>query len=127
MVREIIIAGLAVLVLDATACAPRHRSPAAAPPEPVEVTVNNSNYLDVDVFAVRGTSRSRIGSVTGLSSATFQVPAHYAPDGNLQLLVDPIGSDATYLTDKIAVSHGQHIELTVTAVLRMSSYAVWSK
>lgn len=127
MVRELIIAGLAGLVIDTAACATHHGSAAAAPPEPVEVTVNNSNYLDVDVFAVRGTSRSRIGSVTGLSSATFLLPVHYAADGNLQLLVDPIGSNATYLTDKIAVNPGQHVELTVTAVLRMSSYAVWSK
>jgi len=127
MVRELIIAGLAGLVIDTAACAPHHGSAAAPPPEPVEVTVNNSNYLDVDVFAVRGTSRSRIGSVTGLSSATFLLPAHHAADGNLQLLVDPIGSNATYLTDKIAVNPGQHVELTVTAVLRMSSYAVWSK
>ena len=127
MVRELIIAGLAGLVIDTAACAPHHASAAAAPPEPVEVTVNNSNYLDVDVFAVRGSSRSRIGSVTGLSSATFLLPVHHAADGNLQLLVDPIGSNATYLTDKIAVNPGQHVELTVTAVLRMSSYAVWSK
>jgi len=91
------------------------------------VTVNNSNYLDVDVFAVRGTTRSRVGSVTGLSSATFSLPTHYAPDGSLQLLVDPIGSSATYLTDKIALGPGQHLELTVAAILRMSSYSVWSK
>ncbi|HEX5075795.1 MAG TPA: hypothetical protein VFW03_21465 [Gemmatimonadaceae bacterium] len=127
MVREIIIAGLAGLMIDAAGCASHHRSAPVPPPEPVEVTVNNSNYLDVDVFAVRGTSRARLGSVTGLSTATFLVPVHLAADGNLQLLVDPIGSNATYLTDKIAVGPGQHVELTVTAILRMSSYSVWSK
>jgi len=127
MVRESIIAGLAALMIDAAGCATHHPSAAAAPPEPVEVTVNNSNYLDVDVFAVRGTSRGRVGSVTGLSTATFHVPVQYTPDGNLQLLVDPIGSSSTYMTDKISVSPGVHVELTVTAVLRMSSYAVWAK
>jgi hypothetical protein len=127
MVREIVIACLAGLMIDVAACAPHHASAPVPPPEPVELTVDNTNYLDVDVFAVRGTSRSRIGSVTGLSAATFSVPAHFAADGNLQLLVDPIGSNATYLTDKIAVSPGQHIELTVTPVLRMSNYSVWSK
>jgi len=55
------------------------------------------------------------------------VPVHHAADGNLQLLVDPIGSNATYMTDKIAVSPGQHVELMVTAILRMSTYSVWSK
>ena len=127
MVRESIIAALAGLAIDAAACSRHHPSAAAPPPEPVVVIVTNSNYLDVDVFAVRGTSRSRVGSVTGLSSATFSLPAHYAPDGNLQLLVDPIGSNATYLTDKIAMGPGQHIELTVAAILRMSSYSVYSK
>ena len=126
MLRETIIAGLLSLTIDAAACA-RNKSAAVPPPEPVVVLVNNSNYLDVDVFAVRGTSRARVGSVTGLSSATFRVPAHYALDGHLQLLVDPIGSNATYLTDKIAVGPGQQVELTVAAILRMSSYSVWSK
>ena len=126
MLRESIIAGLMGLTIDAAACASHHAS-AALPLEPVVVIVNNSNYLDVDVFAVRGGSRTRVGSVTGLSSATFNVPAHYALNGTLQLLVDPIGSDATYLTDKIAVGPGQQLELTVAAVLRMSSYSVWSK
>jgi hypothetical protein len=91
------------------------------------VTVKNSNWMDVDVFAVRGTARSRVGSVTGLSTATFRVPVDYAPDGSLQLLVDPIGSDATYLTEKIAVNPGQRVELTVTSVLRMSTFSVWSR
>ena len=127
MVRESIFAALAGLMIDATACATKHPSGAAPPPDRVTVTVKNSNWLDVVVFAVRGTTRSRVGSVTGLSSATFHVPAHYAPDGNLQLLVDPIGSDATYLTDRIAVNPGQHVELTVTSILRMSSFSVWSR
>jgi hypothetical protein len=126
MLRETLIAGLVGLTIDAAACATHHASAAPAP-EPVVVVVNNSNYLDVDVFAVRGTQRSRVGSVTGLSSATFSVPAHYALNGNLQLLVDPIGSSATYLTDRITVSPGQQLELTVAAILRMSSYSVWSK
>ena len=126
MLRASIIVGLVSLTIDAAACA-GHKSAAVPPPEPVVVIVNNSNYLDVDVFAVRGTARARIGSVTGLSTSTFRVPAEYAPDGNLQLLVDPIGSNATYLTEKIAVSPGQHVELTVTSVLRMSSFSVWSR
>ena len=85
MLRASIIAGLVSLTIDAAACA-GHKSAAVPPPEPVVVIVNNSNYLDVDVFAVRGTSRARVGSVTGLSSATFNVPAHFTDHGSLQLL-----------------------------------------
>jgi len=127
MVREWIIPAVAGLTIAATACATNQASTAAPTRERMVVTVKNTNWMDVDVFAVRGTARARIGSVTGLSTSTFRVPAEYAPDGNLQLLVDPIGSNATYLTEKIAVSPGQHVELTVTSVLRMSSFSVWSR
>jgi len=127
MVREWIIAAVACLTIDAAACATNHASGAVPPRERTMVTVKNSNWMDVDVFAVRGTTRVRVGTVTGLSTATFRVPTEYAPDGNLQLLVDPIGSDATYLTEKISVSPGQRVELTVTSVIRMSSFSVWSR
>jgi hypothetical protein len=127
MVREWIVAAVAGLTIDAAACATNHASGAATPQEQVIVTVNNSNYMDVDVFAVRGRTRMRVGSVTGLSTATFNVPAEYAPDGNLQFLIDPVGSNATYTTETISVNPGQHVELTVAPVLRMSRFSVWSR
>jgi hypothetical protein len=127
MVRDWIVAALAGLTIDAAACATNHASGAAMPREQMVVTVINSNYMDVDVYAVRGRSRSRVGSVTGLSTATFNVPAEIAPDGNLQLLIDPVGSSSTYTTETISVNPGQHVELTVAPVLRMSRFSVWSQ
>jgi hypothetical protein len=127
MVRGWTIAAVAALTIDAAACATNHASGTASPRDVMIVTVNNSNYMDLDVFAVRGRARARVGSVTGLSTATFRVPAEYAPDGNLQLLIDPIGSNTTYTTETISVNPGQHVELTVAPVLRMSSFSVWSR
>ena len=127
MARPSIFAALAGLMIGAGACATHHDSSAAQPPERVAVTVKNTNWMDMDVFAVRGTTRARVGSVTGLTTATFRVPANFAPDGILQFMVDPIGSDATYVTDKIVVSPGQRVELTIGSVLRMSTFAVWSR
>lgn len=125
MVREWVVAAIVGLTIDAAACATKHASGAAMPREQMIVTVNNSNYMDVDVYVVRGRSRSRVGSVTGLSTTTFNVPAEIAPDGNLQLLIDPIGSNSTYTTEMISVNPGQHVELTVAPVLRMSRFSVW--
>jgi len=127
MERSSILTGLAALVIGAGACATRHGAGTAPPPERVAVTVKNTNWMDMDVFAVRGSTRSRVGSVTGLTTATFRVPANFAPDGVLQFMVDPIGSDAAYVTEKISVSPGQRVELTIASVLRMSNYAVWSR
>jgi hypothetical protein len=126
MARLSICATLAGLVIGAGACATNHGS-GAAQPERVAITVKNTNWMDMDVFAVRGDTRARIGSVTGLTTATFRVPANFAPDGVLQFMVDPVGSNAPYVTDKITVSPGQRVELTIGSVLRMSNFAVWSK
>jgi hypothetical protein len=127
MERSSILTGLAALVIGGGACATHHGAGAAPPPERVSVTVKNTNWMDMDVFAVRGSTRSRVGSVTGLTTATFRVPANFAPDGVLQFMVDPIGSDGTYMTERISVSPGQRVELTIGSVLRMTTYAVWSR
>ena len=127
MARPSVFTVLAALVMGTSACAAHHGSGAAQPPERLAVTVKNTNWMDMDVFAVRGSTRSRVGSVTGLTTATFGVPANFAPDGVLQFMVDPIGSEATYMTDKISVSPGQRVELAIGAVLRMTTYAVWSR
>ena len=126
MARPSIFAALAGLMIGTGACATHHGSGAPAP-ERVAVTVKNTNWMDMDVFAVRGGTRARVGSVTGLTTATLHVPTSFAPDGILQFMVDPIGSDGAYVTEKISVSPGQRIELTIGTVLRMSTYAVWSR
>ena len=127
MARSSIFTALAGLMIGTGACATHHGSGTAQPPERVAVTVKNTNWMDMDVFAVRGSTRSRVGSVTGLTTATFGVPANFAPDGVLQFMVDPVGSEATYMTEKISVSPGQRVELTIGSVLRMTTYAVWSR
>src|SRR5256885_12568225 len=60
------------LIVLAGAC---HR-PAAAPLNPraeVAVTVENQNFLDMDVFLIRGGQRVRLGMVPGRSSPILMV------------------------------------------------------
>ena len=121
-----IVAALAAVTIDVAGCATKHAS-SAPQAERTAVSVKNDNWLDVTIFAVRGGARTRLGFVTGMSRGTFPVPSDFVPDGTLQLMVDPVDSSATYVTDKIVVNSGQRVELTVATVLRMSSFAVWSQ
>jgi hypothetical protein len=91
------------------------------------VRVMNQNWMDVTVFVVRGATRTRIGFVNALSEATFPLSAAAAPDGSLRLLLDPLGSAGTYMTEAIAVRPGQQVELTITPSLGMSYLAVWGR
>ena len=81
--------------------------------------------MDVTVFSVRGATRSRIGFVNALGSATFPLPDASIPDHTLRLLIDPVGSDRVFLTGGIAVTPGQRVEVNVMPSLTMSNVAVW--
>ena len=65
---------VALFGLAAAAC---HRPPVGPvnPLAEVAVSVNNQNFLDMDVFIVRGTQRIRLGMVPGLSSRVLMVRA----------------------------------------------------
>jgi hypothetical protein len=108
------------------ACAPgkHHNATSIAPAADVYVTVSNQNWLDVDVYAVRGGSRLRIGQVTGSGSARLKIPASAIVAGQVQLMADPIGSNERYVTEVMSVAPDQRVQLTVASAMRMSSYAV---
>ena len=93
---------------------------------PVSLTVTNQNWLDVDVFVIRGTARYRLGAVGGNSSATLGIPSSLIARGELQLMADPVGSNDVYVSDVISVTPDQTLQLTVAPRMRMSSYAVWT-
>lgn len=94
---------------------------------PVLLTVTNQNWLDVDVFAIRGSTRYRLGTVGGNSSATLRIPSTLIARGELQLMADPIGSSDVYVSDVIPVAPDQSLQLTVAPRMRMSTYAVWRR
>jgi hypothetical protein len=116
---------LAGFLVEGAACAGRHTSK-TSPSEETVVVVRNGNWLDAVVYAVRGATRIRLGSVTGLNTTTFKFPTNYSPDGTFQLLVDPIGSSTVYMSNDFVVTPGQHVELSIAPALSMSTVAVWS-
>jgi hypothetical protein len=92
---------------------------------PATVRVANYNWLDVNVYAVQGGTRVRLGTVTSMSSGTFQLPARFLQQSSsVRLMVDPIGSTEGYMTDGILVHGGQQISFSVQNALQFSSISV---
>ncbi len=121
-----VVLAAATLLAASTSCAKRGVSSGPAT-QPIALDVTNENWLDVDVFVVRGTSRYRLGTVGGNGSATLSIPASVVVHGEFQLMADPIGSKDVYVTDRIAVGPDQMVQLTVAPRMRMSSFAVWNR
>lgn len=114
----------AALLLSACASGANRASTRASPP-PILLTVTNQNWLDVDVFALRGSTRYRLGAVGGNSSATLRIPSSLAARGEVQLMADPIGSNDVYVSDLIPIAPDQGLQLTLAPRMRMSTYAVF--
>jgi len=97
-----------------------------APAATAAIHVDNHNWQDVDVFAVREGIRVRLGMVTSMSSSHFRLPqAFLVGSPNVQLRIDPIGSNSGFLTQSILVGPGQTVDLRIENNLNLTSYSVW--
>lgn len=131
MKRAIRASGAAALVVAVAACGARQggadRAVGAqpAPANAVTVNVENHNWSDIVVYAVRGGTRYRLGAVTSMQSAEFMVPrALLGGSADLQLMLDPIGSRHTFVTEQILVTPGDRVLFSVENYLPLSSWAV---
>ena len=94
----------------------RHRG-AVAPINPraeVALNVDNQNFLDMNVYLVRGGQRIRLGTVPGLSSRTIMLRPEYVGYGaDLQFELHPIGGQGNPITESISVHPGDVISLRI--------------
>ncbi len=90
------------------------------------VEVTNNNWSDMVVYAQRNGSRMRLGTVTSMTTSSFDLPvAFVAGSGELFFVVDPIGSDRTYRSPAVMVGRGQRVEFLLENNLALSSLSVW--
>ena len=126
-------AALAALLLVAPACFVFNRenkapaSPAIDVPEgEIALSVTNHNYLDVVIYVLHDGLQTRVGTVTGSSSAVFFLPVRLLGVAReIRLLGDAIGNDAYATTEILVVQRGQYIEWTLETDLRRSSVGVF--
>lgn len=107
------------------ACAPSTvRNPFDAPARgahPVRAEIDNGLTQDVGIYAVRGASKFRVGSVGSLSRRTVTIPASLVGAGQeLRLRAEPLGSRTPYTTQALLVSAGSRIEWAIIPGLQAS-------
>ncbi len=104
---------LLLFTLAAAAC---HRG-AVAPINPqaeVAVSVDNQNFLDMNVFLIRGGQRIRLGTVPGLSSRILMVRPELVGYGTeLRFELHPIGGRSNPISETITVRPGDVVQLTI--------------
>lgn len=94
---------------------------------PPTVRVSNNNFSDVTVYVVQSGMRSRLGMVTGLTTRQFRLPRGMTTDaGDIRIYADPVGGSQGYLSPPVRVRPGQALDLTLGAILNLSSLAVWN-
>jgi len=90
----------------------------------VAVMVVNNNYNDVNVYAVRGGERIRLGSVTGNNSATFSMDRAIYGVNDVSLIAIPIGGFGAARSGRLSLSAGDSVEFRIMPVLDQSSVFV---
>lgn len=101
---------------------------AARGPAPVSsvIRVANNNWSDITVYVLRAGNRVRLGTVTSMGAGVFRMPdTLLRSSGNVQLVVDPIGSRQVFVTPSIQFFPGQEIDFQVENHLPTSSVSVW--
>ena len=124
------LASFAAALLVAGCFLPHHHGPQAADDaddtqsEDVALHVANHNWSDVVVFAVRGSSRARLGDVTSGARADFIVPRNLVIGGQLTVVLHPIGGPRDFSTGPILVSPGQEVDLRVENAITQTNWSV---
>ncbi len=116
------------LTLAASACAGNaayQSQDAGANPDPtpraVAVTVQNDNFWDMKIYAlVNGNVRIRLGTVTGMSSATIIAPRSTFPTGTLRLVGVQLGGPGAADSGELQVFPGQVVTFTIQPNLATS-------
>lgn len=119
------IIGVLALSLAAAACSSSSDAPSEPQPEGASVVVENYNWMDVTVYAIRNGARQRLGTVGTSETRRFQLPSTViSGGGQVQLLVDSIGSAHERLMPPITVTRGDRVSLEIMNQLALSSISV---
>ena len=108
-----------------TASEERSETPAAVS-ERTTVRVNNDNWHDITVYALRGGYRRRLGTVTSFTSRVFTLPPTFLiPSDDLRLIADPIGRRGAYVSEPLLVNAGDVVEWRLRNQISLSNIFIY--
>lgn len=117
----------ATLLALAAACGCGSRpgsGPRAAAP-PVRVQIVNQNRSDINLYVLRGGTRTRMGTV--VAGDTRVIPLLHLPATSAQQLafeVQRIGAEGVFSLPRVAVVAGQSIHIRIQELLTTSEISV---
>lgn len=92
---------------------------------PVQVRVENENWADMRIYALRAGSERRLGRVTSLDTRSFDVPESFMSGADeLRLVARGLASGETTATGPIQVGPGEVVIWNLKNDLDLSSYHV---
>jgi hypothetical protein len=110
--RGILSAGVLAGCLVACASSPQTLETPRPQNAPLVLKVRNENPMDVRVYAIRGTVKTRLGIVSTMRTEYFKIPRSlYRSAGAVQFRVDPVGGAPGYVTEPVLVSGIHQIDL----------------
>ena len=97
--------------------------------QPVTVRVTNNNWLDMRIYVVETATqrvRWRLGTVTALSTARFEIPDHLGAElGDLVLVAVAFGSRQRQFTDRLQTWPGAVVDWNINPALSQSFATVY--
>lgn len=103
-----------LIAATTTACARRSAGGDIAPGTGATLRVDNQAFQDVNVYVLRSGQRTRLGTVTGLTTRTFALPRMVVGAGvTVRFLADFIGSSRAPVSEEVLVWEGDEVELRI--------------
>ena len=100
---------------------------AALPVGPIPLSVNNRSTYQVNIYAIRGTIRIRVGQATSLSRTELTIPESLTNDhGGFALQVLQIGGPLQFVSDNVAPQREERVVLTIQARIVNSALSIES-
>jgi hypothetical protein len=90
----------------------------------VTLVVQNENHTDMNIYAVAGGLATRIGRVTGNSTARFNVGEAFYNASDFRIDATPVVGTGRATTGPLNVASGLTVQFTIAPNLRASSVIV---
>lgn len=87
------------------------------------VAVDNQYFGEMIIYVLNGSARTRLGTVTALSSAILSVPDELV-GMHVQLHATPMSPGATFTSQHLLIAPGSTVALRLTNELALSNFSI---